>query len=181
MPALQKTVAHTVRRYMAGGSPAKQMEVTMNETQARVIAMIEEQKAKLPEWHPARMVGEHLKQIARDDPDDAALLAEDLRVKGKGIEDAEKKIKARADELEKVRRKEKGGNGGVAVMPWEAEDILRKFYGLRERSWEPGGERTATGDESTDCHGSRGGQGSGRPTPRNDSGKGKLVNLADFL
>ena len=150
----------------------------MNETQARVIAMIEEQQAKLPEWHPARMVGEHLKQIARDDPDDAALLAEDLRAKGKGIEDAEKQIKARADELEKVRKKEKGGNGAVAVMPWDAEDILRKFYGLRERSWGPGKEAAEPGDGRTDCHGLR---------PRNDRNegkapeRGKLFDLADFL
>ena len=44
------------------------------------------------------------------------------------LPNAEKEIKAFADK----RHKEIGGNC-VGVAPWEAEDVLRKFYGLPER------------------------------------------------
>lgn len=101
--------------------------------QETVIALIEAQQKGLPEYSPARMVGEQLKGIVMMDPDAAELLAQDLRKKGMGILEAEKKIKARADEIHKTQK----GNG-VAVPPWEAEDILRKFYGLPERRWGPG-------------------------------------------
>ena len=46
----------------------------------------------------------------------------------KSLPNAEKEIKAFADK----RHKEIGGNC-VGVAPWEAEDVLRKFYGLPER------------------------------------------------
>ena len=138
----------------------------MNDYMERVNALIGEQQEKLPKYHPAQMVGEHLKQIAREDPHCAELLAEDLRVSGKGITDAEKQIKARADELEKIRRKEQGGNGGVGVMPWEAEDILRQFYGLPERTWGPDKEDTAPTTAA-------------KSSPQGE--KGKIIDILDFL
>ena len=148
--------------------------------QATVIALIEEQQKELPEYSPARMVGEQLKGIVMMDQDAAALLAEDLRVKGKGIADAEKKVKALADEREKVRKKEKGGNGGACVMPWEAEDILREFYGLPPRTWGPGKEQGPEGANSTAFGGppplDRGGSGK-QPKP----GAGKVIDLTDFF
>lgn len=101
--------------------------------QEAVIALIEAQQKDLPEYSTARMVGEQLKGIVMMDPEAAELLAHDLRKKGMEIRDAERKIKARADEIHKTQK----GNG-VAVPPWEAEDILRKFYGLPERTWGPG-------------------------------------------
>lgn len=146
----------------------------MNETQKRAVALIEEQQDKLPAYAPARMAGEQLKAIAIMDPDAAELLAEDLRVKGKGIEDAEKKIKARADKIHKTAK------GGVAVPPWEAEDILREFYGLAPRTWGPGKEQGPGGDPSTACGGppplGRGGFGG-----QTNAGTGKVVDLTDFF
>ncbi len=150
----------------------------MTQKQQEALGLIEEQLKGVPEYSPVRMAGEQLKGIINIDPDAAELLAEDLRVKGKGIADAEKEIKKLADQREKIRRKEQGGNGASCVMPWEAEDILRKFYGLRERSWGPGKETAEPGDGGTDCHGLR---------PRNDRNegktpeRGKLIDLADFL
>lgn len=142
------------------------MEDCMNSTtkdQATVIALIEAQQKELPEYSPARMVGEQLKGIVVMDPDAAALLAEDLRVKGKGLADAEKKIKARADEIHKVQK------GGVAVPPWEAEDILRKFYGLPERAWGPGKENSPTGPSAQ------------LPAKKAEPERGKIIDLSEFF
>ena len=111
----------------------------MNEIQARVVALIEKKQCEYVEYSPARMVGEQLKEIVFAEPASAELLEQDLQKKGMGLADAEKKIRARADEIHKNMK----GRGGVAVPPWEAEDILRKFYGLPERTWGPGKEAAA--------------------------------------
>jgi len=71
------------------------------------------------------MVGEQLLEIARGDARAAEILLTDLQNKDLGIVNAEKKIRAYADEL----HKKKGGNC-VGVSPKKAEEILRKFYGL---------------------------------------------------
>lgn len=74
---------------------------------------------------PAWMVGQQLKDIIRREPWNEALLAQDLAVPEMSLEKAAGQIKAWAD---KQPRK---GNC-VCVPPNVAEDILRKFYGLRE-------------------------------------------------
>ena len=144
-----------------------EMEAYMNnqtKDQAAVIALIEEQQKKLPEYSTARMVGEQLKGIVMMDQDAAALLAEDLRVKGKGIADAEKKVKARADEIHKTQK----GNG-VAVPPWEAEDILRQFYGLPERRWGPGKENNSSGPSAQ------------LPAKKAEPERVKVIDLTEFF
>ena len=79
------------------------------------------------------MVGEQLKEMIRTGTDaDGALLAADLEQKGMGLADAEKKIAAYA-------RAHKEGNCGVCP-PWEAERILREFYGDFEKQLEGAAE-----------------------------------------
>ena len=71
------------------------------------------------------MVGEQLKDICRNDPSCATIVAEDLENKAMSIEAAAKKIKEYADEQ---KRKQKGNC--VCVPPNVAEGIIREFYGL---------------------------------------------------
>ncbi len=141
----------------------------MIETQEKAIQAIQAQQVKLGEYSPARTVAEHLKAICRADPKCAEILLEDLRVTGKGIVDAEKQIKARADEIHKRM------HGPVSVPPWEAEDILRKFYGLPERCWGPGKEGEEEQD-GTSCG------PSGHLSLKGEVQKsGKIIDLADFF
>lgn len=76
------------------------------------------------ERSPAWMVGEQLKDMIRDRPDWAELIVKDLQVKEMSLTECEKKIKAHAD-------KHKTGSF-ACVTPAEAEEIIRKFYGLPE-------------------------------------------------
>ena len=95
----------------------------MTEAQRTAIAAIERQQ---PERHnTVWMAGEQLKEIAREEPQSAELLARDLAGDGMTIADAEKKIAALA-------RENKEGNCGC-VSSEEAEDVLREFYGLPKR------------------------------------------------
>ena len=93
------------------------------------IEKLREQQAKVKERSPQWMVAEQLIDICRNEPKSAELLEKDLDVKEMSIVKAEEKIKAFAD-------KHKTGNF-ACVTPAEAEDILRKFYGLPERGAEP--------------------------------------------
>ena len=77
-------------------------------------------------------VGEQLKDILRDAPELAELVAQDLENKSMRLAECERKIKARADEIHKSAR-----SGGVCVTPMEAERIIRTFYGLPERGAAP--------------------------------------------
>ena len=86
------------------------------------IKRIEEQQAKLKEGSPAWMVGEQLKDICRNEPKSAELIAQDLTVAEMSLEKAEKKIKNWADG-------HKTGNF-ACVTPKKADEILRGFYGL---------------------------------------------------
>lgn len=70
------------------------------------------------------MVGEQLKEICRREPSCAELVEKDLDVKGMGLADCEKQIKAWADKNKK--------GSCCCVPPNVAEDIIRKFYGLPE-------------------------------------------------
>lgn len=68
------------------------------------------------------MVGQQLKDICREEPVSAELIAQDMENPAMGIVAAEKRIKAFADD-------HKTGNF-FCVAPQEADKILRKFYGL---------------------------------------------------
>ena len=131
----------------------------MNDTQKRVIALIEAQQKPFSEYSTVRMVGEQLKDIAWEDPACAELLEQDLQKPGMKIADAEKKIHARADEL---HGKAKGGS--IAIPPAEAERILRSFYGLPERKHGREAEKAAAQSE-----------------PKQTPNAGKIIDLADFL
>lgn len=98
-------------------------------------------KERTPVW----MVGEHLKEILRNEPHLAELVAQDLDVKEMSLAQCEKKIKAFADAHK---------TGSFAcVIPWEAERIIREFYGLGEVS-------------------------KGKPAPKPS---GAVLSLVDFL
>lgn len=86
------------------------------------VAAIEAQQPK--ERGPVWMVGEQLKDMLRDEPALADLLVNDLSG-GMTLADAERQIAERA-------RKNRVGSCGC-VTPTEAEDILRKFYGMSPR------------------------------------------------
>lgn len=92
-----------------------------------VFELIEAQQ-KGQEGSTVFMVGQQLKDICREDPACAQIVAEDLQQKGMGIADCEKKIKALAD---KIHREKKINN--VGIDPGAAEDVIRKFYGLPDR------------------------------------------------
>lgn len=71
------------------------------------------------------MAGEQLLDMVRGDDAAAEILLTDLGNKEMSIANAEKKIRAYADELHK-----KNKSNCVGVSPKKAEEILRKFYGL---------------------------------------------------
>lgn len=82
-------------------------------------------KERTPVW----MVGEQLKDMLRAEPHLAEIVAQDLEVKEMSLAECEKKIKEFADEHK---------TGGFScVIPSEAEDIIRTFYGLPEKGPNP--------------------------------------------
>lgn len=95
------------------------MNEFLNEALEKISA--QQPKDRTPVW----MVGEQLKDILRAEPELAELVLHDLDVSGLSIADCEKKIKEFAD---------KHKNGGFScVIPSEADNIIRGFYGLPER------------------------------------------------
>lgn len=98
----------------------------------RAIALLEEQQSKVPVRSPQWIVGEQLKDICRQEPHCAELIAQDLENPAMSITEAEKKLKAFAD----------GHKTGSfsCVTPADADRILREFYGLPG----PGGEDEAS-------------------------------------
>lgn len=96
------------------------------------------QQSKVKERSAPWMVAEQLMDICRREPENAALIAQDLDNPEMGIVQAERKIKAYADA-------HKTGNFSC-VSPAEAEDILRKFYGLPK----PGAEQNPRAAVSVD-------------------------------
>lgn len=104
------------------------------------VEKIERQQAKEKGRTAAWMVGEQLKDMARREPESAELLDKDLDIPEMSIQQAEKKIKAYADEHK---------TGSFAcVTPAEAERILREFYGLTARAEQSG---APTGDNGGDA------------------------------
>lgn len=123
--------------------------MVLTTTQKAAISAIEKQqpKNKSTVW----CCGEQLKEICRREADSAALILEDVTQTGHGIADAEKKIRERA----------RGNGGGVSGI--EAEEVLRKFYALKERI----DEMPEENEDQTARPGSNGGA--------------KVIDLADFL
>lgn len=93
----------------------------MTNIQMAAIAAIEAQQ-KGRKRDAVWMVGEQLKDICRREEHSAQLIAEDLKSEGMSLAAAEKKIAARA-------KANKVGSCGC-VTPFEADEILREFYGL---------------------------------------------------
>lgn len=75
------------------------------------------------------MVGEQLKDMLRAEPHLAELVARDLEIEAMSLSECEKKIKAYAD-------KHKTGSFSC-VLPTEAENIIREFYGLSKAGEAP--------------------------------------------
>lgn len=73
---------------------------------------------------PVWMVGEQLADIIRHDERAQEIVSRDLDQSGMSLADCERKIKAFAD-------KHKTGNF-ACVIPSEAEQIIREFYGITE-------------------------------------------------
>lgn len=91
-----------------------------------VFEMIEAQQQGKENTGPW-MIGEQLKDICREDPHCAEIVAQDLGNPGMSLVDCEKKIKAKADEIQK-----KGKQKCVCIPPNVAEQVIREFYGLPE-------------------------------------------------
>lgn len=91
----------------------------------KVTEIITKQQSGKEKYSPVYQAGEQLKDIAKNIPGAAEILFNDLSVPEMSIEAAEKKIKARADEI----HKEISGNG-ACVPPDEAHKILCGFYGI---------------------------------------------------
>ena len=89
------------------------------------IEKLKAQQAKVKEGSPQWMVAEQLMDLCRAEPACAELLDQDLEVEGMSIVEAEKKLKAFADQHK---------SGGFAcVTPAQSDRILREFYGLPQR------------------------------------------------
>jgi hypothetical protein len=88
-----------------------------------VIAAIEKQQPK--QRNDVWMVGEQLKDLLKAEPQWAEMVERDLQNQGQKLEDVAKLIRERA-------KKNKVGNCGV-VTPMEADEIIRKTYGIPER------------------------------------------------
>lgn len=89
------------------------------------IEKLKAQQAKVKEGSPQWMVAEQLLDLCRAEPACAELLDQDLEVEAMSIVEAEKKIKAFADQHK---------SGGFAcVTPADSDRILREFYGLPRR------------------------------------------------
>lgn len=96
----------------------------MTEYQERAIAAIEAQQKQTAARSAPWMVGEQLKDICRREPASAELIAQDLKRKTMSITAAEKQIKAFSDSHKGAK------DACFCVTMVDAEEILRKFYGL---------------------------------------------------
>lgn len=90
-----------------------------------VFEMIEAQQGE--ENTAVWMVGQQLKDICRSDPHCAEIVAQDLGQPNMSLAECEKKIKAKADEIQKKTKKK-----CVCITTNVAEQIIREFYGLPE-------------------------------------------------
>ncbi len=88
----------------------------------KALEMIAAQQAKLEQYSAPWYVGEQLRDIVRNTPGAAELVAQDLTVEGMGLADCEKKI------AEFARKHKSGGVGFCG--PADAGRIIREFYGI---------------------------------------------------
>lgn len=100
--------------------------------------MIEQAINKITSLQPKErtavwLVGEHLKELCRASSHDAEIILQDLEIPEMSLAKAEEKIEA----LAKQREVRHGNKGTGFVAPQEAENILRKFYGLTAREENP--------------------------------------------
>lgn len=106
------------------------------ETMGKVLEMISAQQPK--EENDVWMVGEQLKDIARESEEIAEILEKDLAVPEMGLAKA-------AAEIRKAADKKRGGMRGascVVITPKEADAVLRRFYGIPEKEAAPAPEKT---------------------------------------
>lgn len=73
------------------------------------------------------MCGRQIWDIVRTNAEFAEIVSADLDSKDMTVEMCERKIRAAADEKHKAQK-----GAFVAISPAEAENIIRKFYGLPE-------------------------------------------------
>ena len=80
---------------------------------------------------PAWMVGEQLKDIIKNNERAQEIVSQDLDVPEMSLVECEKKIKAFADKkkIKAFADKKKTGNFSC-VLPCEAEEIIKEFYGI---------------------------------------------------
>lgn len=105
------------------------------ETMENLIEKIAAMQPK--EQNDVWMVGEQLKDIARESEETAEILEKDLGVPEMGLKQA-------AAQLQKAADKKRGGMRGdscVVITPAEADAILRRFYGIPERDAAPAPEK----------------------------------------
>ena len=87
------------------------------------------------------MVGEQLKDICRADSGCAEIVEQDLENPGMSIAECEKKIKAKADEIQKKSKQK-----CVCIPPNVAEKVIREFYGLPEAQAKASSEPSPVAD-----------------------------------
>lgn len=87
------------------------------------------------------MVGEQLKDICRADSHCAEIVAQDLESSGMSLDACEKRIKAKADEIQKKTKQK-----CVCIPPNVAEHLIREFYGLPEAQTKAPSETSPVAD-----------------------------------
>lgn len=88
----------------------------------KALALIEAQQGRMAKGSAPWCVGEQLKEMLRDQPEAAGIVAADLEQAGMGLAECERKI---AD----FAKAHKQGSGGFCG-PQDAERIIREFYGM---------------------------------------------------
>ena len=124
----------------------------------QAIEQISAQQEKLKKNSAPWYVGEQLKEILNNEPPAAEIVLQDLKTKGMGLEDCEKKIAAYAS---------KNRTGSVGCCPpKEADRIIREFYGIPASCYVVGIDLGAGPDLSVVVKAEQ---------------KHKKINLANFL
>lgn len=88
----------------------------------KALALIEAQQGRMAKGSASWCVGEQLKEMLRDQPEAAGIVAADLEQAGMGLAECERKI---AD----FAKAHKQGSIGFCG-PQDAERIIREFYGM---------------------------------------------------
>ena len=88
----------------------------------KALALIEAQQGRMAMGSAPWCVGEQLKEMLRDQPEAAGIVAADLEQAGMGLAECERKI---AD----FAKAHKQGSVGFCG-PQDAERIIREFYGM---------------------------------------------------